>query len=604
MVSIWASGYISLLRMKKLCRSDSNFRSFVSTQQSCKNHRDIRRHLARVEASRLNGDVKAQIECLSALCDLNVGILDDRVISSIEYLKSNVHSACVDSQAILSFVTCLHKFGDVRGLAELLPYFTKDVVFIHSNGITRLLRIYAVHFKNTKTFQDLKRVVLPYVISQLDTFSLDDKLSCLYSCINSYEYTGVVLSVLEAYVANVSHLTANDWRTLDTVLVALRIYRTVKAFDQRILIPELSKRSHDKVLECLSTLYGQHMALHGTVISRVCYLLAALCRNDNIVCDSTRLSELLLNATGNNLSHTFTAKSAIYLLRSLELFGGCCHSIRKQLEDIVVFELSNLSLSDMLSCLGGVSLETADIISSHLIGTVEELQPSSLLILLKFYAEKQPCVSPRHLSELRRRFLAICDSMTPMEFAKSLKYMASMRLLDRHLLMKTVDHIQVQSVNLCPTAMGLLCYSLGKISYKLPLVNVRLLVSLLQRDLARFGLVDLIRCHHFVRIYGTQSEQLYSKLMASIEALLHDAIPVQLLCNLALSTAGYANMRFQSLLYSVVFQRMKDMNGKQVCVTFKALSKSRFQNRDLLEKFVYFIMRQSSLDRKVMFTEV
>ncbi|GIX64227.1 RNA-binding protein, putative [Babesia caballi] len=588
-------------RMLRSCVNISSYskRGFTDMnglRKSCGSYCDIGFHLANLETHHLKGETRAQITCLSALCDLKVGMLDDRVRCALDNIKQTYKTTCVGSQSLLHFVTCLHKFGDVDGLLDVMRHFSKEIVFMQLSDVVRLARILSMRCDGSMEFQELRRSVQEYLRARINEFTLDDRLSCVLSCVDILENPGLVRFTLLSYVENVGQLEAGDWRTLKTVLCALRLHRKFKVLQAEI-IHELVERSFDKVVDCLETLEPQTNLDYGELIARTCYLLTILCREDKAARDAKLVYNLLWRVCGSDVLAVFSVKSIIHILRSMHFCGDRDSDTRKKFESLIVLEAPKMSTADMLSCLGCVNIEAASVISSQLLTSLNELKPKAVVKLLKFYASCAAPIPPAHADQLKEHFCVNCERMAPIEFATCFNYLVVTRLFDRSILAKAVRYIHNHSANLSPAHVGLFFHAFGKARLYPSRNIVQILHDKLESDIDKFTFEDLVRCYVFISTCWKRHDNVVTTLREAIDDRLNSDVPTYHLCSLARSTIRYRNRRFQTSLYSAIFSRIKEMNLRQLCLTFKAFAQSGLRNRDMNAKLSYYIgSHGSSLD--------
>ncbi|KAK1939449.1 hypothetical protein X943_000145 [Babesia divergens] len=555
---------------------------------------NITRHLVLLERHTLNGDVRNQIECLDSLAGFNVGVVDDRISSSLDHVKLNFSNMCVDSGTVMKFVRCLHKFGDSQALLEVLPHFSHEFAFMSAADVVRLTRIYAINCRDSDEFKEYSSKVLEYMRIQLHDFSLDDRLSCLLSCSAFSGDMEFVTSVLISYVDKLPTLNASDCVTLKTILCALRLYsRTISRSGDNILCGILDK-SFGKVLECLASSPSWRDRDSVNVVARISYLLSSLCR-DNKTLDMHRLFKIVWQLCEDGNSSVVTVKSSLYMLYSMRFMPTTSPDLRGRLLRRIQPDIPKLTISEMTLLLECVDKDTYNTMTAQFTYLVSELNPPDFVRILKFYAKGVSCMPPLFAAQLKERFCVLWKDMAPCEFSTSFNCFVSLQLLDRSVLSLGIRYIYDHSVEMGPKAVAQILHAFGRAKFYPPRQVLNTLCHLVHRDIDHFDLDDLARCMSFAAPLWRLHTDLFTTLLSGIEGKLDTDIPSYNICSLAVSLRNYRNRRFNALLYSAIFASIKTMTVNQLCLTFRTFAKSGLINRTMSLKLCHYILRQKNL---------
>ncbi|CDR95389.1 hypothetical protein BBBOND_0205470 [Babesia bigemina] len=522
--------------------------------------------------------------CMTALCGLNVGMLDDRVCSAIDNVKYTVKNTTITSDTLIQVLRCLYKFGDIPGLVEVLRQFTADVVFIKPTDVVALIRICVVHGKGSEVLPSLIDTSSEYIRSAFHALTLDDKLSYLLSCSDFCEHHEMVSLALTMYAANVANFDSGNWRTLKTVLTSLRLYKKFRTLENGSAMPKLASQSLEKVLECIEQLDRNYSLEHCDLISRTCYMLAVLCRNDKADDNVNALFRLLWNISGDDNANMFTTRSVIYIIRAMLLFRLGDSTVKRGFVSLVIIKGTRISLPDAVSCLKCIDDHDFTGISSQILSLISGFDSGSYASLLKCYARHSARLSTHVLEQLRSQFCAIYNRMSPLEFAQCFSYSVAMGLVDGPTLQMAVAYINKHSMHLRPREVSLLFHAFTKTRYIPPDNVIKIFYRVLQTNTTQIALDDMIRCYNFISKHRIHSFGITDFLFKAIEKLLDGQVPIYQLCFLAFATIRCRDRRFKTRVYSAIFECCKNMTMQQLCFICKTLAMSVCRNRDIYAK--------------------
>ncbi|KAK1442911.1 hypothetical protein BgAZ_304290 [Babesia gibsoni] len=556
----------------------------------------IKNSLLLLDESVMHGNIRMQIECLSNLAAYNVGFVDDRIMWSLNCVKDSINEKWLDRKMMVKYIDCLHKFGEVSILRELMPRILHEFYFMPPVDVSRLTRIYAMHFKDSVEFKDLRMKMLGYLNVQWHDIGLDHMLTCVLSCFHIPECLGLARSALKSYVENLETLDVNNIKTLQTILTALRLNRRLVSYSKESFFPAIEEKSLLKTIDFLELSHDWKSRDGVNTVTRICIVLS-IALKENMKLELCRLVRMICEYSSNTDSEILTTRSNIYLINAISLVGdNTLQGVKSWLVERIKPHLPMLTSSEIVLLTNCIDEDNDYMFLQHIICLMDELTPKDLVKVMKFYS-KYGHASPHFIEKFKDKFCEVWRDMEPKELTCCLNYLVKMNAADRLVLLNSVRYIYDHSIDLGAKDVACLLSAFYKAGFNPSKSVIKILYHLIKRDIHKMELWDLAKCIRFAFLQRNAHHDLFNVLLNDVEKKLELYAPPCVICNLVLSLFNFKNRRFNTILFSAAYETMKYMTHQQLGQILYGFRHSGLSNDNILRKVCHhLIVHNGALD--------